>query len=131
MHELLKERLYELRGRALALSEKRMEILESVLSETISTSTYRDKLAEMHQDIEIDLRNTIGRKSIESLSEALKWRDRFNHPKNHNKLVSIQKKEDWYFEFEDEREVFDTTFFTLSELPLESKLTLIDILQKS
>ena len=127
MHPLLKEQLLELRQSANTQRISR-ELIQAV-TETIDTNSYRHQLDVISDDVEADLREILQQKPLNSLSDPDQWLATFNHPHGHNKLVSIQKKEDWYFIFEDPEVVFDETRFSLSELPLESKLLIIDLLQ--
>ena len=98
----------------------------------IDTKLIRNRMAVINEDVEADLRSFLHSLPLTMLTEESSWNTkRFEtHRYGHKYLVSIQKKEDWYFEFADRPE-FDSTWFSLSELPLESKLILIDLLQKS
>lgn len=100
------------------------------ISEPIPLSDYYNRLTAINQDAEIDLRNIMGQLTLDRMVYALRTRKRFNHKYGHNKLTAIFKQEDWYFQFQDGTDPFDASQFSLSELPLESKLILIDILQK-
>lgn len=100
------------------------------ISDLIQVSDYYRRLTALNQDAEIALRSVMSRPNNLTFSQAVNSPKRFRHQWSHNKLNNIYKRDDWYFSFTDENEPFDCTVFTLSELPLESKLILIDILQK-
>lgn len=131
MHPLLKDQLLELKHDANTHQMSRELILKALTeTEMVDTNNYRHRLSIISDDVEADLRRLMQETSLDSIFSLVESKATFNHAHGHNKLAAIRKKEDWYFDFEDPELIFDNTRFSLSELPLESKLLIIDLLQK-